>query len=225
MIDWSRVKGWVFDLDDTLILERDYVRSGFAALESEVLRRHGVVGFADAAWRHFEAGARGNIFNLALADLGLAADAGAIQALVTAYREHLPRIALMPDASELLDALAGKRPVAILSDGFLPAQTRKVQSLKLRDRADPVVLTDSWGAQYWKPHPRGYAHIQDALGLAPDQLVYVGDNAAKDFQAPRALGWQSVHIRRDGGLHGARAGMTADLVISSFADLPQEARP
>jgi putative hydrolase of the HAD superfamily len=37
----------VFDVDDTLYLERDYVRSGFDSVGAWLQRDSGVVGFSD----------------------------------------------------------------------------------------------------------------------------------------------------------------------------------
>jgi putative hydrolase of the HAD superfamily len=38
--------------------------------------------------------------------------------------------------------------------------------------------------------------MQAALAEPGDQLVYVGDNPAKDFQAPNRMGWITVQIDR-----------------------------
>lgn len=37
--------------------------------------------------------------------------------------------------------------------------------------------------------------------LMPETLVYVGDNVAKDFQAPNQLGMQSLHFCNREGLY------------------------
>ena len=57
-----------FDLDDTLYPEREFVQSGFTAV-AQHLADAGVIdaeSFFNAATSLFVAGARGNIFNLAL---------------------------------------------------------------------------------------------------------------------------------------------------------------
>ena len=48
----------VFDLDDTLYLERDFARSGFAAAGDWLQQELGIGGFAETGWRIFEAGDR-----------------------------------------------------------------------------------------------------------------------------------------------------------------------
>ena len=54
----------VFDLDDTLYLERDYVRSGFRAVDAWLASR-GILGFFGEAWANFENGLRGKAFDRA----------------------------------------------------------------------------------------------------------------------------------------------------------------
>ncbi|TMA51722.1 MAG: ATP-grasp domain-containing protein, partial [Deltaproteobacteria bacterium] len=96
----------VFDLDDTLFPERDYVRSGFAALEDEVRRVFGASAFGAVAWELFEAGVRGRIIDAALARLGLPADAATVGSLVDCYRRHRPSIGLYPDVAPVMRCLS-----------------------------------------------------------------------------------------------------------------------
>ena len=53
---------FVFDLDDTLYPERDFVRSGFLAVDEQVRARLGREGFLKTARARFERGERGKIF-------------------------------------------------------------------------------------------------------------------------------------------------------------------
>ena len=43
--------------------------------------------------------------------------------------------------------------------------------------------------------------MEEALGADGHQLVYVGDNPAKDFVAPNQRGWMSVQVVRPDGIH------------------------
>src|SRR5687767_769940 len=88
----------VFDLDDTLYPECDYVRSGFAAVDRWLREHRGVTGFSEIANAHFRGGRRGNIFDLSLEELGLPRDPALVSRLVTVYREHKPSIRLHEDA-------------------------------------------------------------------------------------------------------------------------------
>lgn len=194
----------VFDLDDTLYLERDYVRSGFDAVGEWVEQRFGRAGFAGTAWSLFEAGRRGRIFDEALALLGVEPDEVTVAKLVHVYRHHEPRITLADDAQRWLDPRANQGWRGLITDGPIASQTRKAQALALsRLGFSTCVFTDEWGIDYRKPHARAYQHIASLTGLPPEAHVYVADNALKDFVTPRRLGWRTVQLQRAGGLHQA----------------------
>ncbi|HKT02028.1 MAG TPA: HAD family hydrolase [Rugosimonospora sp.] len=212
--------GVVFDVDDTLYLERDYVASGFAALEPLVRQRWGVPGFDTVAWQLFLGGHRGTTIDAALQRLGVRPTPDGIADLVTAYRAHHPRISLLPDAREALEQLRGEGvPVAFLSDGPERSQAAKVAALGLDRYASHTVLTGAYrDGRFGKPHPRGYQEIAARLGCA--RLAYVADNPAKDFAAPRRLGWSTVRIRRAGGLHhDAPHGDDVDTTLANLDSL------
>ena len=192
-----------FDLDDTLFPERDYVRSGLAAAAEWVWRAYGRPDFAETAWALFLAGVRDRLFDAAFGRLGLPVDAAAIAALVDVYRHHRPVIAVYPDVERMLRALPARTRLAIISDGPLPSQQRKVRALRLEDRFDPVLLTDRWGRTFWKPHERAFREMERLTGACGGACAYVGDNPRKDFVAPRALGWRTIRVRRPGGEHAA----------------------
>ena len=212
----------VFDLDDTLYLERDYVRSGFTAA-GRWAERHGIAGLGAAAWAAFENGHRGDIFDRALAGLGIAADATLIAGLVRAYRRHRPDIMLAPDAAAWLAAVRPDTALALITDGPAASQSSKVAALGLAARGfAPIVLTARLGRRYGKPHPRAFELIQRAYGLAADRFTYVADNPAKDFLAPGRLGWRTVQVARPERLHRGEApspGYRAGSVIETLGAL------
>ena len=188
-------RGVVFDLDDTLVFERDYVRSGFRHVAGVIAARAGASAdeVFDLLWSDFLAGVRGDAFDRALARFP--APDLAVADLVEAYRAHEPDVQLAPGAEEVLAAACARGTVAIVSDGPLASQRAKVAALGLASRCAPVVLTDAWGKEFWKPHRRAFEHVAEAWGLAPEDLVYVGDNPLKDFVAPNELGWHTMRLR------------------------------
>ena len=214
----------VFDIDDTLYLERDYVRSAFKAVGEWARERFACETFGDHCWSLFQAGTRGNIFNAALSELGLPDDKTTIQEAVASYREHHPRIALLRDADDLLAQLQLEptAAVAFISDGPLIAQSRKAAALGVSQFSDTVLLTDRWGRDYWKPHPRAFETVERRLSLPPSQCVYIADNPTKDFRAPQQRGWRTVRVRREGGLHAhldSAPGESPDVEVSSLGEL------
>jgi putative hydrolase of the HAD superfamily len=194
----------VFDLDDTLYLERDFVRSGFRAVDRWLASRDMVEGFFEVAWQLFEAGRRGDVFDCTLERLGMSLEAELIRRLVDVYRSHAPAIALDPEAAGLLARLHARGPLALLTDGYRATQERKVAALGLERYCSPIVYTDALGREHWKPSPRGFLSIQQRFGGQANRFVYIGDNPAKDFRAPNALGWLTIRLRHPRGEH-ARA--------------------
>ncbi len=191
----------VFDVDDTLYLERDYVRSGFEAVGHHIHRRFGADGFFQHAWAAFEQCARNTVFNQVLADCGIAVDAELVTELVDVYRKHTPKVCLLPDAHQVIEQLHGRVALATITDGAQPSQQAKVDALGLPRWMDPIVITDRLGPGRSKPHPMAFELVEQATGCHGNQCVYIGDNPSKDFKAPHALGWRTVRIRRPEGLH------------------------
>ena len=215
----------VFDLDDTLYRECDYVRSGIRSVDLWVQWRLGVHGFDAAAMQLWNAGRREKLFDAALTGLGVAVEPATIAAMVAIYREHVPRIRLASDASAFLMSDHGFG-LALISDGFGIAQRRKVAALELsRFVFDPIIYTDDWGAEYWKPHPRAFEAVEAAHRGRSSRFVYVADNPAKDFLAPRALGWATVQIDRADAVHSRTPPSErhrADTQIRSLRDLTRQ---
>ncbi len=197
--------GVVFDLDDTLYLERDYVRSGFRAVAETAAQGTSVCSEEAFSflWNEFTAGVRGSSFDALLTRYPELAQQVDVPALVRCYREHAPDITYLPGMRELLEELKAGVPLAVISDGPLVSQAAKAKALNVSLYADPVVLTDAWGQDFWKPHVRAFEHVAAAFGLPPEQLVYIGDNPTKDFHAPTALGWRSVRLRLPGQVREA----------------------
>lgn len=196
------IRGVVFDLDDTLYLERDYVASGFRciaeAIGDQCGGREPILEFLSAG---FLAGVRGDAFNRLLEEFPALTAHWKLGDLVELYRTHRPDIAVLAPMRELVTALAsGGVKLALITDGPVASQSGKVAALDLERFFAPVVLTDAWGVEFRKPHRRSFEAVMENWRFSPAQLVYIGDNPDKDFFAPRALGWQTVRLRMEAQL-------------------------
>jgi putative hydrolase of the HAD superfamily len=207
-----------FDIDDTLYLERDYVRSGFAAAEEA----SGIVGLAAACLDLFRSGARGSIFDQALRGLGHEATSQQVAQLVSEYRGHDPAIRLLPDAETALADWRGEAFLGVVSDGPLASQAAKVRALRLDALVDSIVLTATLGPGRGKPDPAGFILLEQAAGVSGDACVYVADNPVKDFRAPHQRGWRTIRVRRLAGLHHAvTSGVDVDDEVATLNELSQ----
>lgn len=218
--------GFVFDLDDTLCLEQDYVRSGFAHVAGVCATAGTVSQFEVERFlnEEFEKGTRGNTFNLLLERFPQLATHVNVDRLVREYREHSPRIDGDADLLALIDFLrAGGAKIGVITDGPVASQRAKFHALKLEPRVNVAVFTDEFGLQYRKPHDGAYRHTGSVFGVEAARCVYVGDNPQKDFYAPRQLGWHTVRLRLPlqarCGLEPASSDYAADCEFTSVREL------
>ncbi|MGH9025745.1 MAG: HAD family hydrolase [Acidimicrobiia bacterium] len=210
----------VFDIDDTLFLERDYVHSGFHAVGSWAREHVGVDDFGERCWDRFEQGARGHIFDQVLDELGLQSDPTLVARLVETYRCHEPTLSLAPDAVVALSELSNQVALAAVTDGPLESQRAKARALGLPGRLDPIVYTAEVG--FPKPDPRAFTLVERAHSVRGRECMYVADNPMKDFAGPLRLGWQTARVRRGGSLHAAlESDADIDLEIESLSILAE----
>lgn len=212
------VEAIVFDLDDTLYLERDYVASGFRMV-ANLFRAESAMVFK-WLWSDFCTGERSRALERVLIEFPM----GELSAdlLVDTFRSHDPTINTLPGAHALLGRLRSSgRRLGMITDGDCVRQMKKVTALGLSTAVDEVLVTGQLGSDYWKPHERSFEMMQTLL--TADSFTYVGDNPHKDFVAPNALGWTSIRLELDGQLHaGVRATDPASqpsVVVSSLAEL------
>jgi putative hydrolase of the HAD superfamily len=194
----------IFDLDDTLYDEIDYCKSGFGAAAAYIAERFpgvAVRGLYDSMWLAMASGNRTKAFNAALEAAKVKYDADCIATLVEVYRNHHPAISLSQESRSVLDDLKGKYKLALLTDGYLPAQQLKVRALGIEGYFSSIIYTEELGRENWKPSPLGFQKIMFDLGVEAGQCAYVGDNEQKDFIAPNELGMTSIKVTRPSALH------------------------
>ncbi|MCP4608688.1 MAG: HAD family hydrolase [Planctomycetes bacterium] len=201
----------VFDLDDTLYDEIEYCKSGFAATAEFLANSTESVTaeierISSAFWEQFNTGNRTKTFNAALDKLDITYDDELILQLIEVYRRHKPKITLPSDSRDALQKLSTKYTLALLTDGFLPAQQYKVQALGIEKYFKFIVYTEQLGREFWKPSPVGFEKILQSLEVRPENTVYIADNEKKDFIAPNKLGFASIQILRPARLHTSVSG-------------------
>ena len=191
----------VFDLDDTLFPEEQFVMSGLRAVDVWLGQNHQVQGFLTVAKQIFHEGERKSVFNCALQQLDVTFDDALIATLVSVYREHFPKIELFEDARWAIAHARLHARTAIITDGYLAMQRNKAQALALDNRFDLIVYSDIFGRGGWKPSPLPYQEVMTSLSCAGEKCLYIGDNPAKDFVTARKLGWKTVRIARENGIY------------------------
>jgi 2-phosphoglycolate phosphatase len=182
------VRGVLFDLDGTLIdsapdlagaANRLRADHGLEPLPLEMLRP--MVG----------SGARGMVG----VAFGVAPGQPRFESLRDAFLAHyeaglLQRTRPFEGVDEMLSALeAACIPWGIVTNKATRFTRPIVAGLNLAQRAAVVVCGDT--TPHSKPHPEPLWHAARAMGLAPEGVVYVGDDL-RDAQAARAAGMAMV---------------------------------
>jgi putative hydrolase of the HAD superfamily len=195
------LRAWVFDLDDTLYPEREYVRSGFRALGEWAERRFSLSQVIVQAKLEslFDAGFQNDAFQWWLSEQNL--PESLLPEMVKMYREHTPEIAFYTDAEAVLENLKPHFRLGLVTEGRRTAQEAKIRALGVERWIKAVVILGEEDRGVWKPNREPFDRILGMLSIEGGEAAYVGDNPRKDFRGAREAGLRTVRIRREGGLH------------------------
>ncbi len=184
----------LFDLDDTLYSEADYVKSGFlqiAAAFGEIPRINGEL------WEAFQKGLPA--IDTVLANHHSATDENRTRAL-RIYRNHEPDIRLYPGVLEMLQRIGQTAKTGIVTDGRPQGQRAKLRVLQ--PPVHRVIITDELGGvSFRKPNETAFRLMQEWADVPYSHAVYIGDNPNKDFIAPERLGMKTIYFRNPDGLY------------------------
>lgn len=102
-----------------------------------------------------------------------------------------------PGVVPLLRALREQRlPLGVLSD-YEPR--RKLEAMGILGYFDLVLCTTDACIDALKPHPRGFLHACDRWGLAPAEVLYVGDRPDVDGAGALMAGLPCAIVGRGSG--------------------------
>ena len=191
------IKAVVFDLDDTLYSEKDYVKSGFNAVANEFTQ---IENLFEKLWKAFENGNKAidkmlkeeNIYSEELRNKCL-----------NIYRNHKPDVHLYDGVREMLENLKQQNvKLGIITDGRPEGQKAKIESLNIKDLFDEIIITDELGGiEFRKPNKTAFVKMNELMDIPYGQMLYVGDNIKKDFIAPEELGMKTVWFKNSKGIY------------------------
>jgi len=109
------------------------------------------------------------------------------------YLEMLPtRTALVPYAKELLEYLAPKYPLTIVSNGFIEVQYRKLKSCQIGHYFSHVVLSEE--AKALKPDKRIFEHALQLNNATAAETIMIGDSYEADIVGARNAGIDQIYF-------------------------------
>ena len=190
----------VFDLDDTLYSEKEYVKSGYAAVASILPY---VENAKEKLWEAFVQG-KPAIDHLLHSEEIYSEEVK--QKCLDIYRYHQPTIHLYDEVIDIFAQLRKKDlRIAILTDGRPEGQRAKIKALGLEELVDCFIITDELGGVgYRKPNQTAFVKMKETLNVEFEKMCYIGDNIDKDFIAPDLLGIRSIYFHNSDGIYCRR---------------------
>lgn len=220
-IDPTRIKAVLFDVDGTLSDTDDH-------LVARISRRLKPLAwlFKDRDPRKFArrlvmaAETPGNFFYQVVDRLGIdkffAKYYKVLSARRLAKKPSKERFWLIPGVREMLEALSVDYPLGVVSAR---------DELSTKEFLDHFELTAFFGVivtsqtcQYTKPYPDPVIYAAQALGMAPEDCVMVGDTIV-DIKSGKSAGAQTVAVLCGFGTEKELARVGADLILKTTPDI------
>lgn len=142
--------------------------------------------------------------------------------LAEMYRAlSMNRLELYPGVRTVLDELALRYPLAVVSDGQSAWAVPELTTVGLDGYFRKVAVSGDFG--FRKPDPRLFRKALDALRVAPHEAVYVGNDLYRDVFGAGRLGLKTVFFASNQGQWN-REGVNPDYIIHHFGQLPEAVR-
>jgi len=211
----SEIKGVIFDLDDTLYSEKEYVKSGYSAVSEYLGNR----SYKDKLWDYFKQGEQA--IEKLLQEIGREKEK---EDCINIYRNHKPQITIYNGAMKLIQWLNQKNiKVGIITDGRPEGQKNKIHALGLDDKITDIIITDNLGGiQFRKPDNTAFRIMQKKWNISYESMIYIGDNIDKDYLAVRQLGIRFWWFRNRDGIYWNENLQCQDNTFDSISSLSEE---
>tara|TARA_B100000686_G_C16634703_1_gene886639 strand:- start:74 stop:733 length:660 start_codon:yes stop_codon:yes gene_type:complete len=177
------MKVLIFDLDDTIYNEIEYVKSGFFIVAKYLAKittydKKYIFNKLISIEKKY---GRGKVFDIFLKNESCKKKYLIIKKCIKIYRNHKPRIKIYNDVRHFLEQNK-KKSLYIISDGNVMVQKKKVNSLKIKKYFKKIYLTRNYGIRNEKPSLFCFNKIKKRENCNYRQMVYFGDNPLKDFK-------------------------------------------
>ncbi|SHG59585.1 HAD family hydrolase [Flavobacterium johnsoniae] len=185
----------VFDLDDTLYNELDYLISAYkeisGVLSKIMMYQVSKEEIFDEMYSLYKL--KKNTFFEILKKYQIGDIA--VEDLLSRYRNHSPQIELDKSVQKLLIELTKKKiKLGIITDGRSIQQRNKIFSLNIEKYFDNILISEEFGTE--KPNVKNFEFFEKKYPKS--EYIYIGDNVRKDFVAGNKLGWTTICLLDNG---------------------------
>ncbi len=185
----------VFDLDDTLYNEIDFLISSYNEISQFLSKIKGVDKSQNEIFDYMYSKYldKKNTFEQVISFLNI--QNITVFDLLDLYRNHIPNICLSDNTKELLDYLIEQEFIlGIITDGRSIQQRNKIKALNLESYISGLIISEEFGSE--KPNLENFKFFEQKF---PDaNYTYIGDNINKDFIAPNELNWNTICLLDNG---------------------------
>ena len=126
------------------------------------------------------------------------------------------RLSVYPHAREVLDVLREHYPLALVTDAQKVYARAELYRVGLLGYFDPIVVSGDHG--YRKPDRRLFQAALDAMNVAAENTLYVGNDMHRDVFGAREVGMMTVMFDSDQGKKAYR-DCVPDYTITDLRDL------
>lgn len=224
----AAIRAVTFDLDDTLwdiwpTIERaeqrlhEWLQQRYPELTARYtpvalreFRRQVIAARPDIA--HDMSLVRQEGIRMAAQEVGYVGTRVEVEAAFAVFHAARNDVLFFADALPTLTQLVGRYALAALSNGnadlgHIGIDHLFVFALNAIDVGQP------------KPHPAMFKAALAQLGLAPEQVVHVGDDPEKDIYGAAQVGLRTVWVNRRGQAWPAHLACSPDAEVSTLVDL------
>lgn len=186
-------RGIIFDLDDTLYKEIEFLKSGYRVVADYIMQEYHIAEdpYNDMLNYYNQ---NLNVFETVNIQYCLPIP---ISTYLSLYRNHKPTLSIPSDTEKVLSALRLRGCIlGIITDGRSITQQNKIHALKLNRliSSDDILISEEFGSE--KPDERNFAYFN--ARYPNKKFTYVGDNPQKDFFGANRLGWETICLLNNG---------------------------
>jgi haloacid dehalogenase superfamily, subfamily IA, variant 3 with third motif having DD or ED/haloacid dehalogenase superfamily, subfamily IA, variant 1 with third motif having Dx(3-4)D or Dx(3-4)E len=194
----DQIKAVILDLDQT-VLDRTRTFRAFAAsfINEYFFHHHGRDELVEDMMVRDEDGYKDKreLFSEVLTEYPWAgADKPELEQLMDYYKvNYVNNAILMDQGLEVLEYLRKKYQTGLITNGRTDIQYGKIDRMGIRGHFDIILVSEEAGVK--KPDAVIFRMALQALGLSPEQCVYVGDHPVNDVAGAANVGMKTIWLQ------------------------------
>lgn len=218
MVQIFKGEAVIFDLDDLLYKEFDFLRSAYWSIAQLISKDQPKKLFRLMMAQYFSGNAA---IDWLINDYLKGESEYDLNSVLAHYRNHVPDIALEANVYQLLSQLKENGNfMGVLTDGRSVTQRNKIEALNLKKWISEFSISEELGFE--KPAKEPFLFFMKRFDVSG--FVYIADNYNKDFIAPNELGWRTIALADNGlNIHCKKenlpSGNLPDQIITNISEI------